>query len=709
MPEALEQRELEFEPLTRLEGAGDTVRAVCPHDCWDTCSLVVHRRGGRVHKVAGDPQHPVTGGFVCVKVNHYPERIYSPDRVLYPQLRVGPKGSGSFREASWEEALATIATRWREIIARHGPEAILPYSYAGTMGLLNGGSLDRRFFNYLGASRLRRTICSSAGGEALRLTLGARLGADPEGMRASRLIIAWGINILTTNVHQWPIILEARKRGATLVVIDPYRHQTARRADWHLSPRPGTDAALALGLMHVLIDEDLYDKAYVERFTLGFDALAGRVAQYPPRRVEEITGVSEGDIRRLARLYATARPSVIRLGYGIQRHTNGGQTVRTIAALPALVGSWGEAGGGLLLSNSDAFPLDQAALERPDLTRGNPREINMIQLGRALLEADPPVQSLYVYNSNPAAVAPEQGLVLRGLAREDLFTVVHEQLMTDTAAYADVVLPATTQFEHLDLHASYWHLYLQLNRPAIAPLGEAKPNTEVFRLLARAMGFDEPALQDSDEELIRQALSVDHPHLAGITLERLRREHSIRLNLERPFVPFRQGFPTPSGKVELYSPRLAERGLDPLPGYQPPAESREADPGLFGRYPLHFLTPSAHHFLNSSFANLPALLLKEGQPTLFINPLDAAERGIASGDRVRVYNDRGECLLMARIGDQVQPGVVLSPSLWWSRSSPGERNVNATTSAREADYGGGAVFHTNLVEVEPASPGRGVN
>lgn len=686
-------------------------RAVCPHDCWDTCGMLVHVEGGRAVKVVGDPHHPTTRGFLCVKVNAYHERVHHPNRVLYPYVRRLPKGRGgrdAFTRVSWDEAIGLIADRWKTLIAAHGPESILPYSYAGTMGALNYNSLDRRFFHYMGASRLARTICSAAGSEAIRVTLGERVGYDPEDMVDAKLIVVWGLNVLTSNVHQWPILEEARRRGAKLVVIDPYRHETARRADWHLSPRPGTDGALALGLMQVLIAENLYDKACVESHTTGFPQLRERVAEYPPERVAAITGIPADDIRRLAREYAAARPAALRVGYGLQRHTNGGATVRAIACLPALCGHWGVPGGGFLLSNGQAAGLK--SLEGTELVRGNPRTINMIRLGEALLEADPPIYSLYVYNSNPANVAPDQNRVIQGLLRGDLFTVVHEQHFTETCDYADVVLPATTNLEQLDLHTSYWHLYVQLNEPAIPPQGESKPNTEVFRLLARAMGYTEPKLFTSDEDLIREALDSGHPHLEGITLEALRANGGI-MRLRTPgqkYVPFADGrFPTPSGKVEFYSQQLAAAGLDPLPGYVPPAESPDGSPELYRRYPLHLITPAAHHFLNSSFGNVPSLQKKEGRPTIYLHPDDAAARGIRTGDRVRVFNGRGSVALFAAVGDWSRPGVAISPSIWWNEqmtrlSGPENagRGINALTSAAVADYGGGASFHTNLVQVE---------
>ncbi|MFZ5817693.1 MAG: molybdopterin-containing oxidoreductase family protein [Bacillota bacterium] len=682
-------------------------KAVCPHDCWDTCTMLVHVKDGRAVRVAGDPDNPVTRGYLCVKTNHYEERVYSPDRVLYPMRRVGPKGSGQFDRISWEEALQEIAARFRGIIAEHGAEAILPYSYAGTIGKLHYASMDRRFFHRLGASQLDRTICATAGGEAILSVTGVKQGPDPEDMVNAKLIVVWGVNVISSNPHQWPIIQEARRRGATLVVIDPYRYKGAREADWHISPRPGTDTAFVMGVMHTLIKEGWIDRGYIETYTLGFDQLAMKVADWTPERAARVTGIPAEEIVRFARLYWESRPAVLRVGYGLQRHTNGGSIVRAICMLPALTGHWRDRGGGFLLSNSGSYKTNDFALERPDLMpTPAPRTINMIELGKALTELDnPPVKALFVYNSNPAAVAPNQTRVLAGLSREDLFTVVHEQLFTDTCRWADIILPATTQLEHLDLHTSYWHLYVQLNEPAIAPLGEAVPNTELFRRLAAAMGFTDSCFQDSDEELVRQALSGS-PYLEGITLERLRAEKIIKTN--RAPAPFAEGgFHTASGRAEFYSEALAAAGLDPVIDYVPPAESIDGSPELAARYPIHLITPAAHHFLNTTFANQPRMMKGEGAPTIYLNPADAEARGIRSGDWVRVFNDRGSVRLQAQVGDWSKAGVAVSPSIWWSRFMPDGVGINALTSDRPADMGGGASFHTNLVQVEKAEAPAG--
>ncbi len=679
-------------------------KAVCPHDCWDSCSMLVHVKDGRAVRVMGDPDNPVTRGYLCVKTNHYEERVYSPDRILYPMRRTGPKGSAQFERITWEEALNEISTRFKAIADQYGAEAILPYSYAGTVGQLHYGSMDRRFFHKIGASQLDRTICATAGGEAILSVMGVKQGPDPEDMVSNKLIVVWGLNVISSNSHQWPIIQEARRRGATLVVIDPYRYKGAREADWHISPRPGTDTAFVMGVMHTLIKEGWIDRDYIERYTTGFEQLAMKVADWTPERAARVTGVPAEEIVRFAKLYYESRPALLRVGYGLQRHTNGGTIVRAIAMLPALTGHWRERGGGFLLSNSGSYGFNAFALERPDLMpEPRPRTINMIELGKALTEVSaPPVKAILVYNSNPAAVAPNQSKVLAGLSREDLFTVVHEQLFTDTCKWADIILPATSQLEHLDLHNSYWHLYVQLNEPAIAPLGEAVPNTELFRRLAAAMGFSDLCFQDSDEDLVRQALSSGSPYLEGITLERLRGERIIKVN--RAPAPFAEGgFRTPSGKVELYSEALAQAGLDPVIDYVPPAESIDGSPELAAKYPLNLITPAAHHFLNTTFANQARMMKGEGAPTIFLNPADAEGRGIVSGDWVRVFNDRGSVRLQAQVGDWSQAGVAVSPSIWWSRFMPDGVGINVLTSDTPADMGGGASFHTNLVQVEKAA------
>lgn len=690
------------------------VHAVCPHDCPDTCGMRVTVEDGRAVRVEGDPTHPITRGFLCAKVNQYIEHVYSERRVLTPRRRVGPKGSGQFIEIGWDEALAEIAARFQGIVAEHGAEAILPYSYSGTLGLLHNYSMDYRFFYRLGASLLQRTICTAAAVEGNRYTLGSYYGTDPEQFPGAKLIICWGTNPVTSNPHLLPFLKAAQDNGATLVVIDPRRTRTAERADWHLQPLPGSDAALALGLMHVIIAEGLHDEDYVRDYTLGFEELRERATEYPPARVAALTGIPAEEIVRLARLYATTKPAVIRLQYGMQRHSNGGMLVRVVTCLPALIGSWRDPSGGLLLSTSGAFGLNMRALQRPDLLGGRqPRSVNMIELGAALTTLDsPPIKGLFVYNADPVASAPDSNRVLAGLARADLFTVVHDTYCTDTARWADILLPATSQLEQLDLHKAYGNYYIQLNTPAIAPLGESKPNTQVFRLLAARMGFTEPCFGDSDDDLIAQALDSTHPWMAGITRERLERERWVKLTLptEGPtgaFVPFaRGGFATPSGKVEFYSARLRDQGHDPLPTHVPLVESAEMTPDLHARYPLTLLSPKAHHFINSTFNDVNTLTRREGRPTIEISPADAAARGIADGDPVRVFNDRGECFLHALVIDRVRPGIVASPATWWASKFRGGNGINVLTPSRPADMGGGATFYTNLVQVERAPHGE---
>ena len=681
------------------------LKVVCPHDCPDTCVMTVDVEGGRAVALGGDPDHRFTQGFLCAKVNQYLDRVYSPERLLHPMKRVGRKGEGKLERISWDEALDTIASRLRAIADAHGPQAILPYSYAGNMGLLGYGSMDRRFFHALGASRLDRTICASAGAAGWKATVGRSVGLDPEAIVHARLILAWGANVVSSNVHLWPFVEEARRRGATLVTIDPYRSRTAEKSDRHVAPLPGTDAALALGMMHVVFRDGLEDRDYLERHATGVAEMRARAAEWTVERAAATTGVPAAEIEWLARAYATTRPSAIRLNYGLNRHAGGGMAVRTIACLPAVVGAWRDPGGGALLSTSGFFPVDEEALQRPDLAPPGTRTLNMSQLGRLLTDRalDPPVGALFVYNSNPAAVAPEQESVREGLAREDLFVVVHDLFQTDTVDFADVFLPATTTLEHFDLHKAYGHLHLSLSRPAIEPLGEALPNTEVFRRLAARMGLDDPCLRDDDEALARAALDWSHPHLAGVTWERLEREGSVRLSLPDPLAPFAEGgFPTPSGKCELVSERLGAEGHDPVAGYVPPREGPTSAPELAARFPLAFISPPAHHFLNSTFSAQPVFVRREGEPSVTIHPDDAAARGIAEGAMVRVFNDRGAFLAKARVSDAARRGLVVGLSVWWAKMCPGGRNANAVTSQELTDMGGGATFYDALVEVRPA-------
>ncbi|WKB51950.1 molybdopterin-containing oxidoreductase family protein [Eleftheria terrae] len=671
-----------------------TVRAACPHDCPDTCAIRVTVEDGRAVKVQGDPDHPPTHGALCQKVSRYPERTYHPDRVLQPLRRVGPKGSGQFEPVSWDQALGDIAARLGAIAAR-APEAIVPYSYAGTMGLLQGESIAARFFNALGASRLDRTICASAGGDALLATYGGKVGMHLEHFAESRLILIWGSNSIASNLHFWTLAQQAKRAGAKLVCIDPRKTETADKCHQHIALRPGTDGALALGLMHELVVNDWLDHDYIERHTAGWPALRERALQWPPERVAEVCGISADEVRQLARDYATTRPAAIRLNYGMQRVRGGGNAVRLVAVLPCLVGAWRHRAGGLLLSASGWFPVDRAALQRPDLLRGRqPRTINMSTIGDDLLrEASPgfgpKIEALVVYNSNPVAVAPESAKVVQGFARDDLFTVVLEHFLTDTADMADYVLPATTQLEHLDVHTSYGHTYALLNEPAIAPLGQARPNTQIFRDLAARMGLDDPCLQESDESLAASAFSRD------VDLQTLRRQHWVKLPL--PEAPFAEGgFPTASGRCEIDA-AAAGGTPDHVPNY----ESAASTPELARRYPLAMISPPARNFLNSSFVNVKSLRDIEGEPLLEIHPDDAAARGIADGQRVCVFNDRGEHRCAARVSLRARPGVVNGLGIWWRKFGVDGTNVNQLTHQRLTDLGRAPCFYDVLVEVRP--------
>lgn len=685
------------------------IRGVCPHNCPDTCGwLVSLDAGGQPVRIAGDPEHPYTRGWLCTKVNRYLEFVLHPERLRGPLRRVGPRGSGRFREITWDEALDEIAGRWRELIAAHGPECILPYSYSGTLGLVQAQVANSRFWTRLGASGLDRTICSAAGTEALRLTVGGSYGTDPEAVVESRLVLLWGTNPASTHPHFIPWLDEARRRGARVWLIDPHRSLTAQRADVHLQPRPGSDAALALGMMHVLFAEGLVDEPWAAEHTVGLEALRRRAAEMPPAAAAQLTGLPVESIVSLAREYGTTRPALIRTSMGLQRHSNGGNTVRALACLPALVGDYGRPGGGLLYSTSGYLQWPAEVVCPPELALHSPnscpRVVNMNRLGAALLEADPPIRALYVFNSNPAAVTPNTRRVLSGLARPDLFTVVHELFLTDTALWADLVLPATTQFEHWDLHKAYGHLYVSLNPPVMSPLGEARSNWTVFQQLAERLGFDEPALRESPESIIRSALAAAGPVTEGITFDRLLTEGTCRLNVARPDVPFADGrFPTPSGRVELFSESLAAAGFDPLPGWVPDAESPDGNPARAARFPLQLVSAASHYFLNSSFGNVPSLRRRHGDPTLELNPADAAARGIRDGDWVEVRNDRGAFAARARVGENVRPGVVFSPTLSWPRHNPDGRGANWTTSDALADMAGGATFHDNQVEVVPVT------
>jgi anaerobic selenocysteine-containing dehydrogenase len=673
-----------------------TILGACPHDCPDTCSLVTTVQDGIAIKVQGNPNHPLTDGVLCTKVSRYTERTYHPDRVLHPMKRIGPKGSGQFQQVSWNEALTDIATRLKSIADKH-PERILPYSYAGTMGMVQGESIAMRFFNLLGAARLDRTICSSAGAEALTQTFGSKLGMKVQFFAESKLIIIWGSNVITSSVHFWRIAQEAKRQGAKLVCIDPRRTETADKCDVHLALKPGTDAALALGLMHELITHDWLDHDYIAQHTLGFEALRERALLWPPERAAQVCGLKADDIRQLAHDYAHIKPAAIRLNYGVQRSHGGGNAVRAVACLPALTGAWRHRAGGVVLSASGHALHNGAALQRHDLhTNTQAPLVNMSTIGDAL-NTQGLVQALVVYNSNPVAVAPESAKVVKGFAREDLFTVVLEHFMTDTADHADYVLPATTQLEHWDIHNSYGHTDMVLNRPAISPMGEAKTNTQIFRELAARMGMHNPLLQEDDESLCRLALqNPRNLQSAGpVTWDALLKNGFAHWPVaDAPFAD--GGFATPSGRCEFFSARLAALGLDGLPDYLPNYEP--ANPQA--TYPLAMISPPARNFLNSSFVNVKSLRDMEGEPLLEIHPDDAAARQVKDGAMVRVFNDRGSHLCKAHISTRAQAGMVVGLGIWWRKLSKDGSNVNQLTSQRLTDMGRAPVFYDCAVQVE---------
>ena len=700
------------------------IKGACPHDCPDTCALEYHVAGGKLIDVKGSASHSVTAGVLCTKVAKYALRTYHPTRIKTPLKRVGAKGEGTFVAISWDEALATIAAKFKGIIREHGAAAILPYSYAGNMGMLQYGSMDRRFFHALGASQLDRTICASAGAAGLTVTLGSRLGTDIEAFAGSELIILWGTNPITSNLHLWSRCQEAKRRGARLIAIDPYRSLSAEKCHQWLPIKPGTDAALALSMMHVLIRDDSHTKAldhdYMANYTLGFEALKARALQWTPQRASEICGIPVADIEALAKAYGSTQKAAIRLNYGMQRHGGGGMAVRTVACLPALTGAWREASGGLLLSTSGAYPMNLAYLERPDLmprVDGQlPRMVNMSALGDALGWSACPlspaervgpsprgegnmtaIHALFVYNSNPAAVAPDGNAVLAGLARDDLFTVVSDIFITDTARFADIVLPATTSPEHDDINRSYGHYDIVINRRAIDPVGESLPNTELFRRLAKAMNLTDPCFDESDESMIRNAFDWSHKTLAGQSFESLERDGFLRLKYPKKdgfITPFAGGgFGTPSGKCEFYSEALAQRGFDPLPTYIAPHEPETTE------FPLALNTPPARNFMNSTFANIEALAKPHGAPTVQLNPADATARSVEDGQVVRVFNYRGVMKLAAHVTDDTRAGV--ATILWghWRNHPGAEGFVNDLTSQALTDLGGGATFYDCRVEV----------
>ncbi|MEV5830147.1 molybdopterin oxidoreductase family protein [Spirillospora sp. NPDC052242] len=665
------------------------VLGACPLDCPDGCSWVVTVRDGEAVRLRGNPEHPYTRGALCAKVNRWLERAGQPDRILHPMRRVGRKGEGRFARISWDEALDEIAQRLGDVVREHGGEAIWPYWGTGTLGYLQGleGYSGRRFFNVLGASAHYSNICSAAGSAGMEATVGSAGGMDPQDLAHARLIILWGSNPLTSGHHVWKFVQDARKAGAHLVAIDPVRTRTAQQADEHLAPLPGTDAALALGLLNVVVAAGAQDERFLREHTAGWAEFRERIAEFSPERAARITGVPAERIVALGERIARTRPTAIRATQGLQRHAGGGTALRVLAGFAAVTGDWARPGGGLAFSTSGHNRLNKAALWRDDLRPGPVRTLSMTRLGEGLLDVqDPPVGALFVIAANPVGSTPHQNRVRAGLAREDLFTVVLEQFPTDTVDYADIVLPATAQHEHMDLHEGYGHLYLTWNEPAVAPPGECLPTTETFRRLARRMGLTEPSLYDSDESLAEQLVASDHPWMAGVTLDRLRKEGFVRMSVPDPFLPYAEGFPTPSGRLEF--PRDV--------AYVPPAEV--ADPDRAARYPLALISAASHEFLNTQFANNPELRRRSGDLAVRLHPDDAAARGLADGRRVRVANDRGGFDAVLRVTDQVRPGVAATTKGHWAKFSGGS-NANAVVDERDTDLGGGPVFHDTRVEV----------
>ena len=677
-----------------------TVHGACPHDCPDTCAMRITVQGQRILRIQGDPDHPPTHGALCTKVSRYAERTDHVERLLKPRRRVGPKGAGQWVDISWDEALDTVAQRLAGIAqrGRDAAQAILPYSYAGTMGLVQGESMAARFFHRLGASRLDRTICANAGGEALAATYGHKLGMHLEDYAKSRLIVIWGSNSITSNLHFWTFAQEAKRQGAKLICIDPRRTETADKCQQHIALMPGTDGALALGLMHQWVQQGGLDEDYIARHVSGWPLLRDKALAWTAERTAQTCGITPEEVQQLAREMAQTTPCAIRLNYGMQRVAGGGNAVRLIALLPCLTGAWRHPGGGLLLSASGWFApaIDSGALERPDLMpQPLPRIINMSTIGDDLLRPSsetfgPRIEALIVYNSNPLAVAPDSRQVAAGFAREDLFTVVLEHFMTDTADWADIVLPATTQLEHLDVHRSYGHTYAMFNEPSIAPRGQALPNTEIFRRLAARMGFSDPCFADTDEHIARQAFKPD-----WVDFDQLRERGWVKLPVpERPFAD--GGFATPNGKVIIDAPGHG------VPDHVPNRESLHTAPELAQRYPLAMISPPARHFLNSSFVNVKSLRAIEGEPLLEMHLADAAPRGLVDGSVVEVFNDRGVYRCKLAVSQRARPGVVNGLGVWWRKLGLDGTNVNELTSQALTDIGRGATFYDCLVQVRAA-------
>lgn len=678
------------------------VGGTCHHDCPDSCGWQVTVDGSgpteQAVQLRGNPAHPFSKGELCPKVNRFLDRVYSPDRVLHPLRRIGPKGEGRFEQITWDKALTEIASRFQGIVDEHGPEALMPYVSAGNQSLL-ALMFGDRFWHHLGASRVIGSLCGSTAGAGAATTNGTGKGIDPSDLVHSKLIILWGTNTRLTNRHLWPIIEAARANGAQVIVIDPLRTMTADSADWFLQPLPGTDVALMLAMMHVIIRDGLTDDEWVAAHTVGFDDLAVHVADWTPTRAAEVTGLEAADIERLATLYGTIRPAAIRTLIGAEHHEHGAMFFRALTCLPALVGAWRDQGGGFSRSvgvwSNEVF--DYAALGRPDLLAGRePRNLQMAHLGRHLTDTDEPLYGIVMIGVNAMVSVPNTELVRKGLERDDLFTVVHDQFLTDTARYADIVLPATTQIEATDAVTPWGHLYLGWNEAAIEPRGEAVSNSELHRRLARAMGFTEPALFDDDITALRAALPT-------IDIETLRADGVVRVPYPEDGRPFAEGaFPTPSGKVELRCDQLVALGQPALPTYAEPSEA-----AFRGRFPYALLTPKQHtRFLNSSYSQLPKHGPLEGGPFLELCEKDAADLGLAQGAQARVWNDRGAMVAPVRITERLRPGVVVVPWGWWAADHVGDGNTggqvaNSLTNDTLTDWGGGVAFSDTRVAISP--------
>ncbi len=656
-----------------------TVNGACPHDCPDTCAWQVDvDNKGTAISLRGHPEHPFTKGSLCTKLKRYINRVYHKDRILHPQKRVGLKGEGEFERISWEDALEIITSKLKGTIRDHGPLSAMPCNFAGTIGMLQRYAGDQ-FFERLGATDVDRSICGKVALDGIRYTIGAGDTVLPEDLKHSRYIIIWGSNTAVTNLHLWSgAIKEARHKGAKIVVIDPLKTPTAERSDWHLQIKPGTDAALALGMMHIIVRDGLQDEKYVKDHTVGFERLRDRIRKYTPELVSSLTGIGKEEIEKFSREYALTKPAVIRVLVGMERRLNGGLTLRTIACLPALVGAFKSLGGGIcqFTINTMREALDYKAVIPQESQTPGKRIIHLAQLGRVLTDKNlsPPINWLMIYNLNPVVTLPNQNLILTGLKRDDLFTVVHEQFMTESAKYADILLPASTQLEHWDLMPSWGHTYVALNKPAIAPLGEAVANTELFRMLAKGMDFKEPYLLASDEERIRRLLDSKSPLVSGITLETLKTTGWAKLKTPTDWRPRAEGnFSTPSGKCEFFSKTLENLGLDPLPTFEiTPSQNME-------EYPLDFISPKATHFLNSEYVNLPNNVTIEHSPSLVMNTMDAQDRDILENDKVRIFNQYGEVVVKAKLSQNCLLGTVSMAFNWWMASSLNGSSANALT------------------------------